>query len=223
MKKSRKTILFPAVMLLTAVLLSGCGDSGETIVLSREGETAEDFAEEESKEEAAKEEIEEAEIEVTEKICVFICGAVKQEGVYYLEKGARLYEGIQAAGGFTEDADTIWHNQASILEDGSRIQIYTVKETEDFRREGIKEEDQQVLENKDQISDSSENKKVNINKASAEQLQTIPGIGETKAAAIIAYRESNGNFSNVDEIQKVAGIKGKTYEKIQPYITTEEK
>lgn len=71
-----------------------------------------------------------------QQICVFLCGAVNQPGVYYLKEGARLYEGIAAAGGFSEDADEDWWNQAAVLSDGSRIQIYTREETEVFREAG---------------------------------------------------------------------------------------
>lgn len=220
MKKIRKTVLVLIGIVFAVVLCAGCANSTETLVLTQE-EHAEEEITEEKKEEAAEEVSEER--KETEKICVFICGAVNQEGVYYLEKGARLYEGIEAAGGFTEEADTGWHNQAAVLEDGSKIQIYTVEETETFRQEGIREEQTQITQKEETDSDSGEDKTVNINKASAEQLQTIPGIGAAKAEAILTYRENNGMFSSVDEIQNVPGIKGKTYEKIQPYITIEEK
>ena len=219
MKKIRKTVLLSIIIVFATVLCTGCANSTETLVLTQK----EDTKEADIKEREAEEEEEEEEKEETEKICVFICGAVNQEGVYYLEKGARLYEGIEAAGGFTEAADTGWHNQAAVLEDGSKIQIYTVEETEAFRQEGIREEQTQIPGKEETDSDSGEDKTVNINKASAEQLQTIPGIGAAKAEAILTYRENNGMFSSVDEIQNVPGIKGKTYEKIQPYIATEEK
>lgn len=113
------------------------------------------------------------------------------------------------------------------MADGSRIQIYTREETEAFRESGQGPgsdagaaasigESGAVPE----AAQSAESQGlVNINTAGQEELQTVPGIGEVKAKAILAYREEHGEFSSVEEIQQVPGIKGKTYEKIKNYIS----
>ena len=74
-----------------------------------------------------------------------------------------------------------------------------------------------LTKNNDEVN---ENGLININTASKEKLLTIPGIGESKAKAIIKYREENGNFISIEDIQKVDGIGSKLYEEIKIYITT---
>ena len=134
---------------------------------------------------------------------------------------ARLYEAVEAAGGFLEEADTGWLNQAEILSDGDKVRIYSKEETQKMQEAGVKEESgtaERSVETNQQ-NQTQDAGKVNINTASAEELQTIPGIGAAKAAAIIEYREVQGEFKSTEEIQNVPGIKGKTFEKIQPYLT----
>lgn len=144
--------------------------------------------------------------EQTEKtICIHICGSVKAPGVYYLKEGARLHEAVDRAGGLTEDAAPEYVNLAGIITDGEQIYIPDKKETEDgsFRL---------------QASGTTESGLVNLNTASEEDLMTLPGIGQTKAKAIIAYRESSGGFSNIEELMNVSGIAESSYEKIKDYI-----
>ena len=133
------------LLLLSALTVVSCQKQEETFLLSGEKteqqERTEDTAGSEEKEDSKKEDSEkEPDISVekadVQQICVFLCGAVNRPGVYYLKEGARLYEGIAAAGGFSQDADENWWNQAAVMADGSRIQIYTRKETEAFRESG---------------------------------------------------------------------------------------
>ena len=152
----------------------------------------------------------------SEKICVDVCGAVQSEGIVYLPEGARVYEAIEAAGGFSEDADTRAVNQAMILSDGVQLRIPTREETQssDGTVCGIVS-GTPAAEN----SGSEEGSLVNINTADAAALETLPGIGEAKAAAIIEYREKNGSFQQIEDVKNVPGIKDAGYEKIRDRIT----
>ena len=127
-----------------------------------------------------------------------ICGEVVNEGVYEVEKGTRIYELIEMAGGLTEEAASEGVNQARVLEDGEQIIICTKEELES--------------------SSSGESEFININRADVNGLCQIPGIGESRANDIIKYRDEQGGFSTVDDIMKVPGIKAGTYEKIKEYI-----
>lgn len=148
-------------------------------------------------------------------VWVDVCGAVKKPGVYELEEDSRVFQAIEAAGGFSEDADALWLNQAAILSDGEKIQVYTLEETQAMKDQGI------VSSEEEKAASEEENEKININEASVDELQDIPGIGEVRAQAIADYREESGGFKSIEDIQEVPGIKGKTFEKIADYITVE--
>ncbi len=136
-----------------------------------------------------------------ELIYVYICGAVQQEGVYEVPKGTRVYEVIELAGGLQTDASTKSINQARMVTDGEQIVIATVAE--------------------ENATASVENKLISINQASVEQLCEIPGVGESRAKDIIAYREANGFFQTKEDLMNVSGIKEATYGKMEPYIRVE--
>lgn len=171
--------------------------------------------------EAAQEEPTKLEKENT-SIWVDVGGAVNHPGVYELKGEARVFEAIEAAGGFSENADTGWLNQASLLSDGEKIQVYTLEETSQMKAQGMGQN--QSPETESQAAGgghTGQTGKVNINMADVNGLQEIPGVGKVRAQAIADYREENGAFQSIEEIQKVPGIKGKTFEKIKDYITTE--
>ena len=138
-----------------------------------------------------------------EMIYVYICGHLRQPDVYSLAAGTRLYEAIEAAGGAADDADLQQLNLADQLTDGQRIYVPA---------EGETAADPEYTE--DEVS----NGLVNINTATAEQLQTLPGIGQAKANAIVAYREANGNFSSTEDLRNVPGIKEGVFGQIQSLI-----
>ena len=139
-----------------------------------------------------------------EKIYVHICGAVVNSGVYELEKGARVYEGIQMAGGMLENAAKDFMNQAAELTDGERLYVPTISEVEAGSGEtGIA---------------TPEDTRINLNTASKEELMTLPGIGESKAESIIRYREEHGELKEVEELTNIAGIKSGVYEKIKELV-----
>jgi len=152
-------------------------------------------------------------------LVVHICGAVRKPGVYELPKGSRLYQAVEAAGGFLEEADADFLNQAETLEDGSRIRIPTKEEAEEALSLG---EGQPFITGGEDSGGGGSGQTdglVNINTAAKEELCTITGIGSSRAESIIKYRTENGNFHTVEEIMNVEGIKDGLFEKIKDRIT----
>ena len=132
----------------------------------------------------------------TERIFVHVCGAVNAPGVYEMDAGSRIFEAIEAAGGMKQKAAAESINQAEILSDGQQIYIMS----------------------KDEVVTESDGK-VNINKASKEELMELPGIGESKADAIVKYRQQHGNFKSIEAIMEIEGIKEGVFHKIEDQIT----
>lgn len=141
---------------------------------------------------------EETENETEQTIFVYVCGAVVSEGVYEMPVGSRVYEAIEKAGGFLANAAVTEINQAELLEDAMKLYVPTREEIEKLQLSG--------------------KGKVNINRASKEELMTLPGIGESKAESIISYRKEKGSFKNTKDIMQIAGIKESLYEKIKDLI-----
>lgn len=150
-----------------------------------------------------------------ELVIVHITGAVKTPGIVKLTEGARIEDAIDKAGGLTEDADISDVNLAYVLEDGIKIKIPTISEEKNEEiiinssGEGIVEKE---------ISNNSENKIININKANETDLQTLPGIGASLAGRIVEYRDSNGKFNEIEDIKNVSGIGDSKYENIKNLI-----
>lgn len=150
-----------------------------------------------------------------ELVIVHITGAVKTPGIVKLPEGARIEDAIDKAGGLTEDADISDVNLAYVLEDGIKIKIPTISEEKNEEiiinssGEGIVEKE---------ISNNSENKIININKANETDLQTLPGIGASLAGRIVEYRNSNGKFNEIEDIKNVSGIGDSKYENIKNFI-----
>lgn len=158
-------------------------------------------------------------------IFVHVCGAVEKPDVYELPAGSRVYEAVQAAGGFAEDADESYVNQAQELSDGVKLVIPTLEQTEILASDtegntmsgavGIQDSGGR----QDELPQSSmSDGKVDINTASEAELCNVPGIGAVRAAAIVAYRQQNGSFSSVEDIMNVSGIKEGTFDKIKDSI-----
>ncbi len=221
-----RSLALAGVILTVDLLFSSCTGTGkDSVTLTENGSAVLTDAQaqvtaaaaEETTEAAKEEESTRAQTQnSSEKICVDVCGAVQSEGIVYLPEGARVYEAIEAAGGFSEDADTRAVNQAMILSDGVQLRIPTREETQssDSTVFGIVS-GTPAAEN----SGSEEGSLVNINTADAAALETLPGIGEAKAAAIIEYREKNGSFQQIEDVKNVPGIKDAGYEKIRDRIT----
>ncbi|MBR6643904.1 MAG: ComEA family DNA-binding protein [Lachnospiraceae bacterium] len=147
------------------------------------------------------------------ELVVYVCGAVENPGIYTLPADSRLYEAIRMAGGFSKEADPAYHNLARSIEDGERIYILSSSETNALTAE------QQVAGEEGPAASSQANGLINLNTATAEQLMTLPGIGEARAADILAYRAKIGQFTDVEELMNVSGIGEARFEKIKDKIT----
>ena len=169
-------------------MMSGC--QRETIELSCETEK-----------EVRSEEIS-TEEKVQKTVFVHVCGAVKSPGVYELPASSRTMDAVNAAGGFLDHAASDQINLAAVLKDGDQIRIYTEEE----------------LETAAGGSSELEDGMMDLNSASKEQLMELPGIGETKAEAILSYREEVGGFQTIEELKNVSGIKESVFEKIKDKI-----
>ena len=134
-----------------------------------------------------------------EMITVHLVGAVQSPGIYHLPVGSRVYELLEAAGGASEDGDTTAVNLARPLFDGEQVIIYFIGEAaaDIAYAEG----------------------KVNINKASVQELVTLPSIGEVRAQRIVEHREKYGPFTDIREIMDVSGIGQGIFNQIEDFIT----
>ena len=147
-------------------------------------------------------------------IYVYICGEVANPGVYELSEDSRIYEAVDAAGGFTENAARESINLASKVSDGMQITIYNKEEAASLPAGGTSAGKKS---GQDQMSGSSS--LVNLNTATKEELMTLKGIGESKAEDIIRYREKSGGFKKIEDIMKISGIKEAGFQKIKDSIT----
>ena len=156
-----------------------------------------------------------------EKIVVHITGAVNKEGIVELQTGARIADAIEKAGGAKENADIKNINLATILEDGMKVHIPTVEETQ-ANKENINVENNASSQidtgTKEATSNTKTQGKININTATQGELDTLPGIGPSTAVKIIEYRKENGKFKSIEEIKEVSGIGDAKYEKIKELI-----
>ncbi|HEM6509389.1 TPA: helix-hairpin-helix domain-containing protein [Streptococcus suis] len=158
--------------------------------------------------------VEETSTEVSEEpsqLVVDVKGAVAKPGLYTLEADARVNDAVEAAGGLTSQADPKSINLAQKLSDEAVVYVAS------------KYENISVVASTTTSSAISQEEKntslVNLNTATEADLQTISGIGAKRAADIIAYREANGGFKSVDDLNSVSGIGDKTMESIRPYVT----
>ena len=152
----------------------------------------------------------------SEKIVIHITGEVEEEGVIELEKGARIADAIEMAGGTTEEADLSKVNLAYSLSDGQKLNIPNVNERE--QEDVVKDEPGNNI-----IIEGNEEKevKININKATQTEIETLPGIGPSTALKIINYRNEHGKFKNIEDIKNVSGIGDSKFENIKEYICVE--
>lgn len=135
-------------------------------------------------------------------IYVYVCGHVANPGVYVLDEQARICDAIALAGGVSEDGRGEVLNQAEHMTDGQTLYVPGVDE--EWNTEGLGDAGKDM-----------DDGKVNINTASKEELMTLPGIGESKAEAIIQYREEHGNFESIESLMEIPGIKEGVYNKIK--------
>ena len=152
--------------------------------------------------------------EEVEEIIVHITGEVNKPGIVVLKSNSRIADAINKAGGATKEADLNQINLAYILEDGQKIYIPNKNEKID--------EDEYITEgNGNNIGNNSqkEGEKVNINEAMQTELEELPGIGPSLASRIIEYREQNGDFKKIEELQNVKGIGDAKYDDIKDKVT----
>ena len=154
------------------------------------------------------------------EISVFVCGAVRNEGVYVLPEGARVLDAVNAAGGFSEEADTSYLNQAAYVTDAQKLVIPTKEEAQALlEQEGSGTAGVPPDGSSDGPAGQGGDGLIDLNTATVQDLMTIPGIGEVKAKGIITYRDQHGAFGDVSEITNVNGIGDAMLERIRPYIT----
>lgn len=184
-------------------------------------------------------ELEEEEVDQLANVFVDIKGAIKNPGVYEIAEDKKVIDVVGLAGGFTEQADTSMVNLAKKVANEMVIIIYTIEEVKKAQEnnEIAKVVDKQCIcpkitndaclnnsnnsnnDSQEQNTGNNSNDKVNINSAALEELMTLSGIGESKAEAIIEYRETNGNFEKIEDLMEVTGIGEALYEKIKDNIT----
>nr|WP_076776568.1 helix-hairpin-helix domain-containing protein [Lachnoclostridium phocaeense] len=212
----RRPVMVVVIIVTLTLFLSGCekekeasgieeisleetAESGETEEEDLSGET-----QEEDKEESGEE---------PGSIFVYVCGQVAAPGVYELPGDARVYQAIEMAGGTLEGASPESLNLAQQAEDGQKIYVPTEEEAQTGA--ALQDTPGGV---QDTASDQAAGK-VNLNTAGLEELMTLTGIGQTRAEAILAYREEEGDFRSPEDIMNVEGIKEGIYEKLKDEIT----
>lgn len=201
-KKYAKTVLFPGIVCIGILyfILQQNDSSGETFEITT--------IPQEQIEQSNTNEI--AEEPMVSTVMVDVKGAVHYPGVYELTAEERIIDAIQLAGGYTEEANSNGINHAQKLLD--EMVIYIPKKGEDVETMTTG----QVV----QVATTSNTTSslINLNKADETQLTTLPGIGPSKAQAIISYREEHGAFKSIEDLKNVTGIGDKTFERLKEFI-----
>ena len=195
---------------------------------SNAGDTDQNRKAEPSAGSADRTELSDASSEETKTLVVHICGAVSAPGVYELPAGSRIIDAVEAGGGFLPEADEACCNLAEEIVDGCQIYIMTKTEScadgQTEKKAGIQTSPDSDMQTTDRNVRSNsatalENGLVNLNTADVAALMTLPGIGESRAKAIISYREQHGAFAQIEDIMKISGIKQAAFSKIKDKIT----
>lgn len=173
----------------------------------------------ETNQEALEKSVEASQQEQTEetkgRIIVDVGGAVERPQVVELEEDSRVGDAISAAGGLKDNADPAGINQAAFLADGEKVYIPVKGETSALVS-GISGQDAAPAGS--MTGGSSASSKVNLNTATAEELQTLNGVGPATAEKILDYRTANGGFKKIEDLKNVNGIGDKTFEKLKEHI-----
>lgn len=202
----KKIVLFVLVFLV--VSLAGCRSEDKSLVITRE--KIDETDEGDALSTVAEDGTDSGQGELAsnigrELLCVHVCGAVRAPGVYYLPEGSRVFDALTEAGGFAEDAATDYLNLALPIRDGEQIYFPRLEEASALK-----------AENRENVVGL-----ININTADELLLSTLPGIGETRARDIVAYRKKNGRFEKPEDLMKVSGIKQNIYDRISECITVD--
>lgn len=198
-KRQKRKYLCVICILMSVFVFTGCEESEHSsaeVIELEEVTEAKDVTEES----------EEVDVQ-PEVLYVYVCGQVRNPGVYKLEQGNRVTHALMAAGGMTDQAAPDYLNQAELLEDGQKLYVPTTEEV-------------LVLPNDEADAERSDGR-INLNTADKASLTSLSGIGEARAEAIIAYREANGGFQSVEDIMNVEGIKEGIFNRIKDQIKVE--
>ena len=195
-------ILLAALVLVIAGVVYSCMSANEAQVNITDAETETEGSSFDVQTETADTETSES---LQQELCVHVCGAVETPGVYYLAEGSRIHEAVEQAGGMTDEAAQSYVNLAEVIADGMQIYIPTQDEVDSGSIP-------------DEFQPETDDGLVNINTASVSELMTLTGIGESKAEAIITYRENVSSFAAPEDITNVSGIGDSVYEKIKDKI-----
>lgn len=193
-------VLFACVLFAEA--LSGCqADRAMTLEWKESGAQGEAGGGEDAGTEGAKEGSPGDGAETVEaRIFVHVCGAVRDPGLKELPAGSRVFDALELAGGFAEDADEAAVNLAGFLKDGQQLYFPAVGE---------------------QVQSAAAEGKLDLNQADEAALRSLPGIGESRAKAICQYRREHGDFTKVEELMQVPGIKEAIYLQIKDLVTVQ--
>lgn len=195
---------------------------------SNAGDTDQNRKAEPSDGSTGRTELSDASSEEAKTLVVHICGAVSAPGVYELPAGSRIIDAVEAGGGFLPEAEEACCNLAEEIVDGCQIYIMTKSEScadgQTEKKAGIQTSPDSDMQTTDRNVRSNsapalENGLVNLNTADIAALTTLPGIGESRAKAIISYREQHGAFAQIEDIMKISGIKQAAFSKIKDKIT----
>lgn len=200
MRKSKKRVIYLAILFIILLcFFTSCKKDKDSIFLEEKKEAIEQEKEVEGE---TKDSLGGINLKKN-KVFVHVCGAVKNPGVYELGYGSRVMDAVKIAGGFKKNAREEYLNLAELVEDQQKIYVPDKNEVIEDISEGK----------------SSGSKKININKASKEELKSLTGIGDAKADAIIEYRENNGRYQKIEDIMKITGIKDAMFNKIKDNIS----
>jgi comEA protein len=167
--------------------------------------------------------------EVAELWVLYVTGSVKNPGVYKLPAEARVFQLVDAAGGFSAGADVVAINMAARLQDGDHLHVPKIDNTPKNGNPSIDENRGTVIftrerQNEKETANTRVNtrntqvRRIDLNTATAEELQTLKGIGPAIAERIIQYRNKNGRFKRVSDLINVSGIGAKKLDDIEPFL-----
>lgn len=204
----KKTVIFLFLILCMTAVNTGCQKKQETdFILENPKEHTDNEKQTEGNKDIKEGKSDSEKEKSTENIFVYVCGAVQKPGVYELLSGQRICDAIAAAGGLSEQAAGDSLNQAEVLSDGQMLRVLTTEEAAAA-----------TVQPGQETAESSRDGRVDINTADAFALMSLPGIGQSKADAIIAYRNEHGAFKAPEELMNISGIKEGVYQKIKDSI-----
>lgn len=204
----RKLLLTIICMLAAGICYSCKGGPSEKVRMELTEMSQEPESPAESQEETGPAAI----VEVPEEpyVYVHVCGMVREPGVYEIPAGSRIYEAVEAAGGFAEGSAGDFLNLAQEVQDGMKIEVPDQEQAALWKEAGS---------GADAGNASGSGGKVDLNRATKEELMTLKGIGESRAEDILRYREEYGGFQAIEDIMNVPGIKEGAFAKIRDQIT----